>query len=519
MKKSQPSKVTELRRSRRLMKKLERSLQASKDAVSSLPRADETIPSTCTGSGYPRLIAVSIRHIPADVLRLVFSEYLDIPDNAHRLHRATVLTMVCHTWRAIALDSAELWTEIKLSLDHSLPPLSTISAALSLSRQRPIDVYLRVDRHLEESDHAYWRRAIELVWEHQERWSSFDLDYLYDPYMPASSMDLKLQGTLPYLRFIKCKLQTYLNDRGYYQISISVHNFVAPRICNLSLGRLVNGVFKFTPTSLSHSFLSLESLLLDSRLVHFRRESRVEILRALACLPKLKVLQIIGNGWEGSLTTPSPPICLSSLRELTITSCGDSAIAEWLAIFRAPTLTTIVLPVCEMKMRGFDTFKQRFPSLHRMHFGVRYPMGSLTPYAKFSRYVSVIELKTSVSEYWSFRCLMQNLEQNGTHLFPLLHRLEIHFSRRLEEKSIDRYLIEALRNLVKTRSWKRASSRNNDLDTTGATLREVHIRTSGNMTPSLRKWFEEYLVCFTCSSTTLQDLQEETVRLVNGEEE
>ncbi|KZT10853.1 uncharacterized protein LAESUDRAFT_352814 [Laetiporus sulphureus 93-53] len=462
--------------------------------------------------------AVSIRHIPADVLRLVFSEYVDIPGNAQSLLRATNLTMVCHTWRAIALDTAELWTEIKLFLNQYLPPLSAISTVLALSRRQPIDIYLRIDGHSRRPGHAYWCKVIELVWEHQERWRSFDLDYFYDPHR-SEGMDLKLQGTLPYLRFLQCNFQSDGITGGDHEISISVHNFVAPRVHDLTLGRYVNRIF--TPTDLSHSFLSLESLLLDSP--HHRRESRVEILRALAHLPKLQVLQLVSDGGGDSPTTqfdPSSPICLSSLREFTITSSGKSAITEWLAIFRAPSLMTIAISSCsKVGTRGIGTFNVRFPSLRTMYFDIRYQIEPIIGYAELSRYAPVIEFE--IGGDWNLMYLMRILrqKQNGTYLYPSLYRLEIHSSLHLGQYPIDNASIEALCNFVKTRSWMRARRKHGNIDTFGATLREVHIRISGDMTQSLREWFERNLVSFTCSSTILQDLQMDSVRLVNGEEE
>ncbi|KAJ3554354.1 hypothetical protein NM688_g3156 [Phlebia brevispora] len=115
---------------------------------------------------------------PELLLEVFMAGYRTVPDAEYDIFCRNI-SSVCHLWRSVALDTSELWTRVRIPVDHDVA-LSGVYRLLGLSKRLPLNVHIfrgsRDNGESYELERARISAIMQLLIPHVYRWHSLHVD-------------------------------------------------------------------------------------------------------------------------------------------------------------------------------------------------------------------------------------------------------------------------------------------------------------------------------------------------------
>ncbi|KAJ7649878.1 hypothetical protein FB45DRAFT_886262 [Roridomyces roridus] len=107
-----------------------------------------------------------VTRLPPEITSEIFIQCIPVSRHPQREARCIpiLLLNICHSWSAVAVSTAELWTDINISFPRPEGFITVLGAWLDRSRSHPLHVCLEGPTNVDE---------VTLLWRHSERLTSF----------------------------------------------------------------------------------------------------------------------------------------------------------------------------------------------------------------------------------------------------------------------------------------------------------------------------------------------------------
>ncbi|KAL1702783.1 hypothetical protein EV121DRAFT_293023 [Schizophyllum commune] len=143
-----------------------------------------------------RALLAPVRRLPREILSEIFlfaaasSSRLE-SRSAYPVHRKYAFATVCRMWRSVALNTPDLWVDIRLTRNEKPGALKLLERDLRLAKTRPLHV------QLVQGAGEYWDAASKacynLVFEQQHRWRSLRLQRPREAVPPRAVAPRKME--------------------------------------------------------------------------------------------------------------------------------------------------------------------------------------------------------------------------------------------------------------------------------------------------------------------------------------
>ncbi|KAK0465994.1 uncharacterized protein EV420DRAFT_1509181 [Desarmillaria tabescens] len=334
-----------------------------------------------------------VTDLPNEILTAIFSAAVNSTLASEHSRVLCYISLVCRDWRAVAVDSSELWTTVYISHLNDLP-----SAQLFFERSAPrlLDVILRFDFYV---NWAISGKIAEVTFPHLHRFRTLNIEFDNpDTYHAFSSLFRTAAPSPPCLSSLRLH---YTGATWSFAMIPNVHLLPSPNnIVSLDVHRL--------PVTVVSHYASLTTLSLYRV---FLDHARMRDL--FLASPSLETLILAAlHTFNGPATSSDlPPIDASSLRCLALSmdsSHRDPCIPGRCVIscLCLPNLESLeVYGLCRHAVVGLGAHFGDLPKLRKLRLQHLVCSVHDEPFVRSLQLLRRLELVDADPRSWSGKCL------------------------------------------------------------------------------------------------------------------